>query len=170
MKLFGAIFILFASTYTGFEFAKQLSARPRQLRQLKTALRSLEAEIMYSNRPLQEVAHLLSLQLPNPLASLFSEFSIKLKEGTESVKEAWEKTLDQFWKQTALKTGELEILKQFGETLGQHDRYSQQKHILLTLNHLEREEQDAVDKQNRYEKMVKSLGFLSGLLLVILLM
>ena len=54
MKLFGAIFILFASTYTGFEFAKQLSARPRQLRQLKTALRSLEAEIMYSNRPLQE--------------------------------------------------------------------------------------------------------------------
>ncbi|MER2255764.1 MAG: stage III sporulation protein SpoAB, partial [Priestia megaterium] len=101
---------------------------------------------------------------------LFSEFSMKLKEGTESVKEAWEKTLDQFWKQTALKTGELEILKQFGETLGQHDRYSQQKHILLTLNHLEREEQDAVDKQNRYEKMVKSLGFLSGLLLVILLM
>lgn len=73
------LYLICFHLHTGFEFAKQLSERPRQLRQLKTALRSLEAEIMYSNRPLQEVAHLLSLQLPNPLASLFSEFSMKLK-------------------------------------------------------------------------------------------
>ncbi|TYR82448.1 stage III sporulation protein SpoAB [Priestia megaterium] len=170
MKVFGAIFILLASTFIGFELAKQLSERPRQLRQLKAALRSLEAEIMYSNRPLHEVARLLSTQFPAPLSNLFAEFSEKIKVGHASVKVVWEETLEKVWKHTAFKEGELEVLKQFGETLGQHDRYSQQKHILLTLNHLEREEQDAIDKQNRYEKMVKSLGFLSGLLLVILLM
>jgi len=70
---------------------------------------------------------------------------------------------------TALKQGEFEIMKQFGETLGRHDRLSQQKHIMLTLTHLEREESEAIQSQMKYEKMVKSLGFLSGLLLIILL-
>ena len=60
-------------------------------------------------------------------------------------------------------------MKQFGETLGRHDRISQQKQIMLTLTHLEREEADAIQAQATYEKMVKSLGFLSGLLLIILL-
>ena len=69
----------------------------------------------------------------------------------------------------ALKNTELEILEQFGETLGKHDRYQQQKQILLTLSHLEREEKEALQVQSKYEKMVKSLGFLAGLLLIVLL-
>ena len=61
-------------------------------------------------------------------------------------------------------------MKQFGETLGRHDRVSQQKQIMLTLTHLEREENEARDRQIRYEKMVKNIGFLTGLLLIILLL
>ncbi|WP_078413727.1 stage III sporulation protein SpoIIIAB [Priestia abyssalis] len=170
MKLFGAIFILAASTWAGFEMAKQLSDRPRQLRQLKTALQSLEAEIMYSHRPLREIALLLAAQLPKPLSLLFERFASRLESEEAGVKYAWENSLEEVWSHTSLRQGEMEVLKQFGETLGQHDRYSQQKHILLALSHLEREEKDAVERQAQYEKMVKSLGFLTGLLLVILLM
>lgn len=61
------------------------------------------------------------------------------------------------------------MLKQFGSTLGQHDRDHQQKQIHLALTHLEREEGEAKDAQQRYEKMIKSLGFLGGLLLALLL-
>ena len=170
MKLFGAIFILLATTWVGFEMAKQLSERTRQLRQLKTALQSLEAEIMFSHRPLGDIALLLSAQLPKPLSLLFEQFAARLNSEEAGVKRAWESSLDDIWEQTALRRGEKEVLKQFGETLGQHDRYSQQKHILLALSHLDREEKEAVERQVQYEKMVKSLGFLSGLLLVILLM
>jgi stage III sporulation protein AB len=170
MKLFGAIFILLASTWVGFEMAKQLNERTRQLRQLKTALQSLEAEIMFSHRPLGDISLLLAAQLPKPLSLLFERFSARLDDEEAGVKQAWENSLEDIWEQTALKRGEKEVLKQFGETLGQHDRYSQQKHILLALSHLDREEKEAVERQAQYEKMVKSLGFLSGLLLVILLM
>ena len=83
--------------------------------------------------------------------------------------QAWEESLQVLWKATALKQGELEIMKQFGETLGQYDRLTQQKQIALALAHLEREEEDALERQARYEKMAKSLGVLTGLLLVILL-
>ena len=169
IKLLGAIIIIVATTWTGFEAAKHLSDRPRQLRALRSALQSLEAEIMYGHTPLHEASRRLAEQLTNPLSTFFDSFAKKLTDTETTVKEAWETSLKEVWKATALKQGEFEIMKQFGETLGRHDRFSQQKHIMLTLSHLEREEADAIDRQAKYEKMVKSLGFLSGLLLIILL-
>ncbi|MFO1443513.1 stage III sporulation protein SpoAB [Bacillus sp. Bva_UNVM-123] len=170
MKIVGAIFIIVATTWTGFEAARHLNERPRQLRQLKSALQSLEAEIMYGHTPLHEAARRLSSQLTKPISWFFDAFAKKLTNSETTVKEAWEQSLKEVWKLTAFKQGEFEIMKQFGETLGRHDRHSQQKQIMLTLSHLEREEVDANERQAKYEKMVKSLGFLSGLLLIILLM
>ena len=170
IKLLGAILIILATTWTGFEVAKQLTERSRQLRDLKTALQSLEAEIMYGHTPLHEAARRLADQLSNPLQSFFSIFAKKLVESETTVRDAWEESLKEIWGKTALKKNEFEIMKQFGETLGRHDRISQQKQILLTLTHLEREEREARDKQQQYEKMIKSIGFLAGLLLIILLM
>lgn len=169
VKIIGAIMIILATTWTGFEASRHLSERPRQLRLLKSALQSLEAEIMYGHTPLHEASRKLAAQLSKPLSWFFEAFSKKLTESETTVKSAWEESLSEVWKFTAFKQGEFEIMKQFGETLGRHDRHSQQKQILLTITHLEREESDACEKQMKYEKMVKSIGFLSGLLLIILL-
>jgi stage III sporulation protein AB len=168
-KLVGAVIIILTTTWAGFEASRHLSQRPRQLRQLKVALQSLEAEIMYGHTPLGDAAMKLSKQMPKPLSLFFESFSGKLSLGETTVKMAWDESLKEIWNWLALKQGEFEILSQFGETLGQHDRYHQQKQILLTIAHLEREESDAIERQGKYEKMVKSLGFLSGLLLIILL-
>lgn len=170
MKLIGAILIIVASTWFGFEAAKKLSERPRQLRQLKVALQSLEAEIMYGHSSLSEACLHISKQFEKPLSIFFSRFAKRLSEGETLVSSAWRDSLDSIWNKTAFGQGEYEVLRQFGETLGQHDREHQQKHIRLALMHLEREENDAIEKQGRYEKMVKNLGFLTGLLIVILLM
>lgn len=169
LKLLGAIIIMAATTWTGFEAARNLSQRPRQLRQLKSSLQSLEAEIMYGHTPLHEAARRLAAQFSKPLSIFFEKFSALLTDTETTVKEAWEVSLTEVWKLTALKQGEFEIMKQFGETLGRHDRKSQQKQIMLTLVHLEREETEARERQRKYEKMMKSLGFLTGLLLIILL-
>lgn len=169
IKMMGAIIIIVATTWAGFEASRHLHERPKQLRLLKSALQSLEAEIMYGHTPLHEASRRLGSQLNKPLSWFFETFAKKLTETETTVKEAWEESLTEVWKLTAFKQGELEIMKQFGQTLGQHDRISQQKQIQLTLTHLEREEADAQEKQMKYERMVKSLGFLLGLLLVILL-
>ncbi len=44
IKLIGAVLIIVATSWAGFEAARHLTERPRQLRQLKVALQSLEAE------------------------------------------------------------------------------------------------------------------------------
>ena len=169
MQLLGAVLILVATSWAGFELARNLMERPKQLRQLKVALQSLEAEIMYGHTPLADASKHIAKQLDKPLTWFFTTFANKLEKGDVSVKQAWNDSLEEVWKSTAFKSAEIEILKQFGETLGQHDLATQQKHIVLAMTHLEREELDARDKQARYEKMFKSLGILSGLLLVILL-
>jgi stage III sporulation protein AB len=169
VKIIGAILILTVTTWIGFELAKKYSNRPKQLRQLKVALQALEAEIMYGHTPLYEAMDNVAHLSKEPLRTFFHSFSTQLQEGAQSVKEAWQSSLDKVWSDTALRQEEYEVLRQFGETLGQHDRESQQKHITLAIHHLEKEEKDAKDNQHKYERMMKSLGFLSGLLLIILL-
>lgn len=152
MKIIGALLIIVATTWTGFEASRHLSERPRQLRQLKSALQSLEAEIMFGHTPLHEASRRLAAQLSKPLSWFFESFAKRLTNSETTVKDAWEESMAEIWKFTAFKHGEYEIMKQFGETLGRHDRMSQQKQIMLTLSHLEREEGDARDKQAKYEK------------------
>lgn len=81
----------------------------------------------------------------------------------------WEKSIDSLKKNSSLGRNEQEIMKQFGRTLGQHDFYQQQKHIQLTINHLDRELEEARDHHLKYGKMAKSLGVLCGLFVVLLL-
>ena len=78
IKLLGAAIIMVATTWAGFEAARKISARPRQLRQLKVALQSLEAEIMYTHTPLKEAAQKLQKQLPKPLINCLSSFAKRL--------------------------------------------------------------------------------------------
>ncbi|AZB43538.1 stage III sporulation protein SpoAB [Bacillus sp. FJAT-42376] len=170
VKLIGAAMILFASTWIGFELAGRFGKRTRLLREMKVAMQSLEAEIVFSQKPLKAAAADLSEQLEKPLSQFFSQFSHILSRGGIDTKAAWKESLDQLAAASTLQKGELEVMKQFGETLGKHDLISQQKHIRLAMVHLEREEAEAGEKQNRYERMIKSIGFLSGLLLVIVLL
>ncbi len=170
MKMIGAGLILFATTWVGFEYAKKLRERPQQLRQLKVALQSLEAEMMYGLTPLATASERIALQMSKPISFLFERFAKKLDAEQTTAYEAWQAALQDIWIFTSLLESEREILLQFGATLGQHDREQQKKHITLALAHLEREEVEAREKQNRYERMFKSLGFLTGLLIVILML
>jgi len=81
----------------------------------------------------------------------------------------WNESVTTYKESSSLGENEKEILLQFGRTIGQHDFTQQQKHIQLTIKHLERELQDARDEQDRYGKMAKNLGFLTGLFIVLLL-
>lgn len=162
--------IICVTTILGFELAKRYSERTKYIRQFKFALQSLNAEIMYGQVPLSEATKRISKQVDEPISIFFQLFSEKLKEENKNVKEIWQNCLDTIKKAASLKLVEYEVLIQFGETLGRHDRESQQKHIILALNHLEKIEVEAYDNQQKYERMTRSLGFLSGILIVLLLM
>ena len=170
IKILGAVLIVIATSLIGFEVSKKLIARPKHIRDLLAALRILDVEIMYGHSPLKEAVLIVAKQIPAPVSTLFKEFANRLGSANQSVLSAWKDSLEVVNKHSELQQKELEILHQFGETLGKHDRETQQKQIQLALVHLEREEAEALDKQKKYDKMARSLGFFSGLLIAILLM
>jgi len=169
VKLIGIGCVLISTTLVGFHFANVLANRSKQLRQLQSALQILEAEITYGQVPLATASARIATQIQEPLALFWRSLSNKLTAGISGVSVIFREALEETWHQTVLKQEEYEIISQFGETLGKHDRYGQQQHIQIALTHLVRIEKEAVEEQRKFEKMFKSLGALSGLLIVILL-
>jgi stage III sporulation protein AB len=170
LKLIGAALIILAGTLSGMHLGNYLAYRPLQIRQLRTGLTLLETEIIYSSRPLSEALTSIARRLAGEGARLFARAAELLEAEPEwPASECWRRAVQQIWPSTALKDPEKDILLQLGSILGQSDREDQRKHINLALANLEHEEASARDNQKRYEKMCRSLGVLSGILLVILL-
>ena len=92
---------------------------------------------MYGHTPLHTASQQIAKQLASLFQLFFPTFSDQLDKGSDSAKTAWEAKLKESMGHPSLKKSEYEVLKQFGETLGIHDRISQQKHIKLALTHLE---------------------------------
>ncbi|WP_010530956.1 stage III sporulation protein SpoIIIAB [Lentibacillus jeotgali] len=169
MQWIGALLFIGTTTLAGFDISKKLNERPKHIRHMKNALQILEAEILYSQLPLPDAFATIAKQIPEPISSFFDLLNTSLSQNNNDLAQVWNWHLEGLIKSSALDSNEAEILKQFGRTLGQHDFDQQQKHIHLTIKHLDRELDDARENQYRYSKMAKSLGLLCGLFIVLLL-
>lgn len=136
---------------------------------MKNALQILEAEILYSQLSLKDAFHTIGKQTPYPINNFFEELAKRLDRQTTSLYSEWEEQVETLMENSCLRHNEKEILLQFGQTLGQHNFTQQQKHIALTIHHLNRELEEARVNQSKYSKMAKSLGILCGLFVVLLL-
>ncbi|MDC0759995.1 stage III sporulation protein SpoIIIAB [Brevibacillus sp. AG] len=170
VKLMGAVLILFSASMVGWQIGKYYANRPVQLRALLVALQMLETEIMFGMTPLQrafvKVGHRVSEEV-GKVFLLAAEFL--QTEQAHSAEEALQQAMNRLWAQTALRRQEREVLESLGQVLGSSDREDQQKHLRLAVTHLRGLEEEARAEQEKYEKMYKSLGFLGGLLVVILM-
>lgn len=169
MKWFGAILIIIATTMIGFEWSRRLSGRPKHIRQLKHALQILEGEMLYSQLPLQKAFHIISKRMPYPVNYLFKTLVKQMNDRDADFPEVWRRSVSQFMSRSHLGLNEAEILYQFGRSIGQHDLTQQQKHIYLTMTHLDRELEEAREQHLKFSQMAKSLGFLLGVFIVLIL-
>ncbi|MGN8645450.1 stage III sporulation protein SpoIIIAB [Gracilibacillus sp. HCP3S3_G5_1] len=170
IKLLACLCIIASLTWIGHEYANNLANRPRFIRLFKNALQILEAEIVYSQATIKESLQSVANQIPNPISTLFQTIANDIQEDKEQLYPIWEKHIDSFYSRNPIQLEDKEILQQFGRTLGQHDIVQQQKYIRLTITHLERKLTEAEEKNYRYGKMSRSVGFLVGTFIVLLLL
>ena len=74
MKFAGALLLIVASTAIGIYISNRYARRPKHIRQLQSALQLLEAEITYSQTPLQSAFQRIAAQLPYPIKEFFLVF------------------------------------------------------------------------------------------------
>ncbi|MBA4494984.1 stage III sporulation protein SpoIIIAB [Paenactinomyces guangxiensis] len=170
LKLLGACLILTACTWIGFQMARHVADRPRQIRQLRSALSYLETEIGYGTRPLIQACRQIASQELGPVSRLFATSAKNLAQmDGASTFECFERAIELEWKNNALGRSEQAIMLNLSRTLGISDREDQLHHLALANSNLKVEEMKAREEQERYEKMYKTVGILAGALIVILM-
>jgi len=170
VKLIGALLVLVSASMVGWQISRSYAKRPVQLRALLVALQMLETEIVYGLTPLQRAFVKVGQRVQKEIGNIFLSAAELLEQGGAlSAEESLQKAILRHGAQTALRKQERDVLASLSQVLGSSDREDQQKHLRLAVTHLRGLEEEARAEQNKYEKMYKSLGFLGGLLVVILM-
>jgi stage III sporulation protein AB len=130
----------------------------------------LETEIIYGCTPLPQALNNISTKLDGPLKKFYRMISDDLNEGNcYSLDASWSMGVDKLLKETRLKGSDRELIAEFGKVLGSSDREDQKKHFELFYIQLKQHEEVAEEERSKNEKMYKTLGILSGLVIFILL-
>ena len=86
-----------------------------------------------------------------------------------SMDEAWEQAIMYALEDSSLKDIDIELLRSFGKILGKSDIEDQKKYFKLIYTQLEQHEKMAEDEKKSNEKMYRSMGFLLGATILIIL-
>lgn len=170
MKLLGAITLFFVCAALGFYIANWYARRAKELRQLRGALSVLETEISYGHTPLDQALTYVGSRETGPVGRFFTRCGELLrKKGGASAFDCWQKALAEVKSELALREEDRKILVRLGKKLGLSDREDQLHHLRLAQTTLETEEAHALIEKEKYEKLFRNLGVLTGALLVILM-
>lgn len=160
------LIILFSmSILLGIKLAGRYRNRTKELKEIKNAIHLLEIKIRYTQESLPEIFNQIEEKIEDPIASIFRNAKKEMKN--ETAEKSWNMALQK--STTNLKQEDIKVLQGLGRLLGQTDLEGQISQIEVTLNFLEEQIQEATKEQQKNEKMYKSLGIITGLALVILL-
>jgi len=170
IKGIGALLIVISSGLLGILIASKYSIRPKEIRKLRFSLQMLETEIVYGSTPIPYACYNVGCKSDNPWKSFFLDVSDNLlKRKCFSMEEAWNQAILNNLHDSCLNQTDIELLRNFGKIIGKSDTEDQKKHFKLIYAQLEHHEKMAEEERKTNEKMYKSMGFLLGAAILIIL-
>ncbi|MGI6491773.1 MAG: stage III sporulation protein AB [Peptococcaceae bacterium] len=170
LKILGAVMVVAAGGLGGLAVSSCYARRPKELRALRSALQMLGTEITYGATRLAEAFDTVARRCDKNVAALFrqAENELTAMSGV-SAAEAWESALDAYYADSALRPQDHAILINLGRALGRSDRSEQIKHLNLAMEQLAQEAANAAEEASRNVKMWNYLGFLGGLMFILVI-
>lgn len=170
LKLLGGLLIMAACSLYGIAASNKYSLRPKDLRKLRSAIQMLETEVIFGSTPLPVAFTNVASKVEGGIKSFFIKVSEALQSGwSYGLDNAWAAGIDSLIREACLTAADRELLMGFGKVLGCSDREDQKKHFELFYIQLKQHEDIAEEERRKNEKLYKSLGFLSGLVIFIVL-
>lgn len=161
------LFLIFASsTLAGIVIAKSYKNRVIDLEEMKNALNMLETKMRFTYEPIPEIFKEISQNMKSSVSNIFIQAANNMKDQTAGI--AWSVALDS--SQTNMKEEDITVLKRLNKLLGKTDIEGQISEIELTNHFLEKQIEKAREEQEKNEKLYKTLGMITGLAIVIVLM
>lgn len=170
-KLVGALLIIIAGAYGGFQMAQRCNERPRQIRQIIGCMVSLKSSITYFSMPLSSALVKCTGGIEGVVADFFHKIS-SLIEGNHCLKplDAIKHTLSSQLPGFYLEANEKEILESWGANLGNTGMNEQEKYFDLVISQLLAVEQEAINLREKNVRMYRYLGVCGGVAVAILLL
>ena len=163
------LFLLFCtSIIIGYLISKRYSNRVKILKDIKSGLNIFAVKINFSCEILSEIFEDISNKLNGAASNIFKDTITILNENnTNTIGNAWEKSIEK--NSSQLKKEDIDVLKTLGKMLGNTDIEGQINQINLVESFLEKQIEDSQEEQLRNSKLYKKLGFICGLVIVIVL-
>ena len=164
LKFIILILIFLTCTRIGMKIANKYVVRANNLKQMKKAIKILEAKITYTYDMLPDLFFEISEKVNGAVGSVFKKAGLKME--VEFAGEAWENSLDEcdyFTKE------DKDALKSLGKLLGSTDMHGQLKQLSLVNCFLDEQIKEATLLKDRNTSLYRKLGVIIGLGIMIVL-
>lgn len=170
IKLMGAVLVIFSCSVLGFQKVLQKRTTLAAMEELQELLLSIEQRISFNLEPLPELFLHLAAQRNVEETSFLFRLVSALREGEGSaLGEAWHRALESFSQETGLSIEVKSLMQSLGQDLGTMDYETEGTRLCRGAKILG----DCIKKEKKAlaqsEKTFKSLGVLSGICIVIVL-
>ena len=167
----GICMILAVTTLTGAYFCLREKYRLQDLRELERAMVMMESQIRFLSVPLSEVLENISYQTKGQVGMLMQETAKAMAERTgETAEQIWETVWMRYISHTYLSVDDYQSILRFGKTLGYLDQEQQKNSTELFLTELRQKCRQIEHRLEKNGRLYYSMGFLGGLMLVIVLL
>ncbi len=170
LKIIGMVLIFTSATLAGRYYSQMGFRRITELGEMKKAITILKSEIQYAITPLPEAFFNISQRVDKPVSKILLEISESLttKSG-DSVYDIWKKCFLKYKDKTYFSAEDIEAFSSFSKTLGYLDKNMQINTIQITIDYITSKIENIKETDSKKSVMYQSIGVLSGLLVIIIL-
>lgn len=170
LKILLSIVIIISTSYLGYVYSGSYVKRFENLICLKSSLKILETEILYGSTPLPEALMNVYKKSNEKIRDIFKYINEDLiVNKRELVISSFLNVRDKMYSDYFLKKDEIESFMDLGRVIGSSDKYDQEKNFHLLFSQFDYFIEEARAERDKYEKMYRNLGVLTGLGIIIIL-
>lgn len=167
--IFNSIIIVFSSVL-GYAYGNIYTKRAKNLLDLQYCIRILESEIINGNLPLPQALENTYIKGRGNIAVIFHEIKEDLLVNKqEDVYYSFQIQKIILKDRYALNDQDIEVFLYLGKILGKTNRVDQEKKIRFVITQLDNHYMEAESERKKNTKLYRTLGFLVGLGVVIIL-
>lgn len=164
------LIIVLGCGYMGMMFTARMDARIKQLSELLSMLRQLSFNIGFLSLPVAEAVSRAAENQGGAVRKILDEVSAVMRANPDiSPSKAWSGALERHSGELCLKKAEIKALEEFSENVGKGDVRETLDGIQMIAAKLKLASDEAAAERAKDGKLYRGMGFMTGILIVILL-
>ena len=169
LRIGGLISVIGICISIGNLIAKGYSNRVRNILDFITVLNIMHTKIRYRQEVLENIFIDVQKEMTGDVGKIFNRVGKEYNKNTKDISEIWTEVIDANFKDLDLIFEDERILIDFGLALGKSDVEGELRNIEVTIEKLKGQLTYAKNNQDKYCKVYRTLGTLSGIAIAVIL-